>query len=136
MKVSGGLSSYNLDVRRLLAISLLFLFSLPLISPLLGDGVAEASLPACCRRSGKHHCEMPDASTATSRSGAGAVQEKCPYAPAAPAILILPSFTPSTAAAIFAGITSHPAIAAQAEAQLRISFDRARQKRGPPALLL
>ena len=134
LEISGGHSSYNLDVRRLLAISLLFLFSLPLISPLLGDD-AEASLPACCRRSGKHHCEMPDASTATSRSGAGAVHEKCPFTPAAPAILVLPSFTPPTAAAIFAGIASHPAIAAQTEAQLRISFDRARQKRGPPALL-
>lgn len=122
-------------MRRLLAISLLLLFSLPLVSPLLGESVGEASLPACCRRNGKHHCEMMGMGASTSRTGAGAIREKCPYTPAAPAVLLLPSFTPSTAAAIFAGIASHPAIAPQAEAQLRISFDRARQKRGPPALL-
>jgi len=61
------------------------------------------------------------------------VGEKCPYSIAPPAILVLPSFTPSIAASVFVGITQHPAIAAQAEAQRRISFDRTRQKRGPPA---
>jgi hypothetical protein len=61
------------------------------------------------------------------------VGEKCPYTVAPPAIVILRSFKPSTAAAIFAGIARHPAAAPQTEAQRRISFDRSRQKRGPPA---
>lgn len=121
-------------MRRFLAISLLFLFGLPLVAPLFGDSVAEASLPACCRRDGKHHCELMSTGGSDSR-GAGAVHEKCPYTPAAPAVLVLPSFTPSTAASIFSGITQHPATVAQTEAQLRISFDRSRQKRGPPTLL-
>jgi len=33
----------------------------------------------------------------------------------------------------FSELASHPAIHAQAAAQLRVSFDRSRQKRGPPS---
>jgi hypothetical protein len=36
---------------------------------------------------------------------------------------------------VFAAIVSHPAAHAQTEARYRISFSRAWQKRGPPALL-
>jgi hypothetical protein len=122
-------------VRRALAISLMLLFSLPLVTPLFGSA-AEAVIPLCCRRGGKHHCAMPSETTQDSGFGARAVREKCPYMPAGPAVLVLPSFTPSTAASIYAGITRHPAVSPQTYAQLRISFDRARQKRGPPALLV
>ena len=126
--------SYNEPVRRALAISLMLLFSLPLVSSLLGAGAAEASVPACCRRDGRHHCAMP-AEEQDQGSGAHAVREKCPYTPATPAVLLLHSFTPETAAAIFAGVIRHPAVSPQTDAQLRVSFDRVRQKRGPPSLL-
>jgi hypothetical protein len=121
-------------VRRALAISLMLLFCLPLVLPLFRPGMAEATLPACCRRGGRHQCAVPTEG-ATQGSDVRVVSDKCPYAPAYSAILVLPSFTPSTAAAIFAGITQHPAVSPQTAAQFRISFDRARQKRGPPALL-
>ena len=109
-------------------------FSLPLVSSLFGTATAEATLPVCCRRDGRHHCGMGSEGSAQG-SSAGTVGEKCPYTPSASAFLVLPSFTPSTAASIFAGITRHPALSPQTDAQLRISFDRVRQKRGPPALL-
>src|SRR6185437_12395136 len=51
--------SYNRSVRRLLALSLLLLFSFPLVSPLLAlSSNSDANLPVCCRRNGVHHCGM------------------------------------------------------------------------------
>ena len=124
---------YNEAVRRALAISLMVLFSLPLVSSLFGT--AEATVPVCCRRDGRHHCAMPFEESEQG-SGAHAVREKCPYTPAAPAVVLLPSFKPSPLAMFFAGIAQHPAISPQTDAQRRISFDRTRQKRGPPAPLV
>ena len=67
-------------------------------------------------------------------SGAAAVRDKCPFAREALAALLVVRFATSTAGAVFAGIVQHASDAPQAEAQLHVSFDRARQKRGPPAL--
>jgi hypothetical protein len=122
---------HNDCVRRMLAIPLLIVFMLPFTLPLFGANAAQAEVPACCRRNGKHHCMMRlDDSQGTSMRTIG---EKCPYSVAPPAILVLPSFAPSISASIFAGVMRHPAAAPQTEAQQRISFDRSRQKRGPPA---
>lgn len=121
-----------------MAISLLLLFVLPFALPLFGANAAEAELPACCRRNGKHHCIMMREMAremAASGPAMGAVREKCPYSIEPPAILVVPAFTPSTSASIFAGVARHPAIAPQVEARFRVSFDRARQKRGPPIKL-
>lgn len=111
------------------------LFGLPFALPLLGVNAAEAQLPVCCRRNGKHHCEMVRemASRGVSLS---TISEKCPYSIAPPATVVLPVYTPPASASIFAGIARHPAVSAQVEAQFRISFDRARHKRGPPAVIL
>jgi hypothetical protein len=126
---------HNVCVRRLLAISLLMLFGLPFAAPLFGANAAEANLPICCRRDGKHHCAMMSMDESTGRA-LRTVGEKCPYSVAPPAILVLPSYTPSTAQSVFAGVIRHPTSAPQVEAQRRISFDRARQKRGPPAQIV
>jgi hypothetical protein len=62
---------YNRSVRRLLAISLLLLFSFPLVSPLLAlSANPETNLPACCRRDGKHHCQMNMQRSSASTDGA------------------------------------------------------------------
>jgi len=46
-------------MRRLLAVALLLAFTSPLVLPLFAATVdPEASLPACCRRHGHHHCAM------------------------------------------------------------------------------
>lgn len=128
-------------MRRFISISLLFFFLAPIASPLFAANPDEVTLPACCRRDGKHHCmrapamRFPSIQT-TGRAPAlrpANLREKCPYAPfltQAPAHLIFTHGEPE--AAIYAGILSHPACHAQTEARLRISFDRSRQKRGPP----
>ena len=58
--------------------------------------------------------------------------EKCPYCPAAVAMIGYTLFPP-VGQAIYAELHAHPAVAAQAESKLRISRGRSRQKRGPPA---
>jgi len=126
---------YTILVRRLLAISLLMLFSFSLISPLLASDAVEASLPACCRRAGQHHCAMSDADSQPGRN-TRIVAEKCPYSPAASAVFHLSIFAPPAKDAAFAGLVGHPAIHAQTAAHYRISFDRSRQKRGPPNAIL
>jgi hypothetical protein len=123
-------------VRRLLAISLLLLFSFLLVSPLLASDAVDARLPACCRRAGKHHCAMLSDAGSQQGKSVSIVAEKCPCSPAIPAVFHLSAFAPPADDALFAGLVSHPAIHAQTEAQYRISFDRARQKRGPPSLTL
>jgi hypothetical protein len=125
-------------VRRALSISLLLLFSFSLISPLLASDVVQANLPACCRRAGKHHCGMPDQGTdgSSQQRSVGVIAEKCPYAPAAPTARHLLILAAPAGDAAFAGLVAHPAIHSQTIAQYRISFDRSRQKRGPPSLTL
>lgn len=123
---------HNGCVRRLLAISLLMLFGLPIALPLFGNGAAAATLPICCRRGGKHHCASMDVSKSSSTS---TVSEKCPWPLNSPAIPVLRSTTPAISASIFAGIVQHPAAFPQVEAHRRVSFDRTRQKRGPPTQL-
>lgn len=117
-------------MRRTLAISLLILFSLPLTLPFFSVNASAASVPMCCRKNGKHHCVM---SLNSSQSKTTMVGDPCPYRVAPPAILVLPSFTPSPSAAIYAGVVRQPAATTQEEARQRVSFDRSRQKRAPPA---
>ena len=121
----------NGNVRRLLASSLLTLLLVPSVLPLFGQKAVEASLPACCRRNGKHHCMMY--MEWMQQRAFRTIYEKCPYDLAPPAVIAFTRYAPSTPATIFAGILRHPAVVAQTEAQLRVSFDRTRQKRGPPA---
>ena len=108
--------------------------------PMLAMGQdANAGLPACCRRNGKHHCMM----SMDERSKLDvshdpqfkAPIEKCPYnpgrvAPSQPN----PLSAPTTAASIYGDLVSHPTGFAQIKAKTRISRDRSNQKRGPPTL--
>ena len=49
---------YPLAMRRWFASVLLLLTALLPLQPLIASAQADASLPACCRRSGAHHCMM------------------------------------------------------------------------------
>jgi len=120
-------------MRRALAISLLLLFNLPLLSPFFSATSAEASLPACCRRGGKHQCAMV-AESAMPSTGT-TVRDKCPFTRESLAALVVGRFATSAGGAVFAGIVQQALVVPQAEAQLHVSFDRARQKRGPPTLV-
>jgi hypothetical protein len=122
-------------VRRVLSIVLLIGFSLPLIAPLFASAAAEASLPACCRRNGKHHCAMTGM-MGQSPSPYRTVAEKCPCAPFAGLALMLPhAFAPRGAANPAGWSVASAALVREAEAGYRISAERTRQKRGPPSLL-
>jgi hypothetical protein len=126
-------------LRKLFAITLLVLLGLPLVQPLFAlTAKSEANLPACCRRNGKHHCmmSMAERSQLASRDPQfQAPAEKCPYCPTSVAVIHDNTFVPPTAQAIFAALIAHPAVVAQTESKLRISRNRSRQKRGPPASL-
>jgi hypothetical protein len=118
-------------MKGIVAIVLAMLFSWTPILPLFASS-ASSTLPACCRKAGKHHCV--EQSSSPDRAASMAAQ-KCPMFPHATAPAHVESYTPSDSTIFFAGLVSHPAVSAQVEAGYRISFHRARQKRGPPAFL-
>jgi hypothetical protein len=126
-------------LRRLLAIALLAVFGLPFVSPLFAlSATSGTSLPACCRRDGKHHCAMTGEEAATLSSDTQAFNappQQCPYYPASIAIVHGDLFALPAAQAVYAGLIAHPAVVAQTESKLRISRARSRQKRGPPSSL-
>jgi hypothetical protein len=112
------------------------MLSFSLVTPAIVD--ADAHLPACCRRTGAHHCSSNAAEERESPSGTAvkATRHACPYFPATTSV---PGDSnnalPKSSEAIFASLLSHPAVQAQTEARYRVSFSRSHQKRGPPALL-
>ncbi len=127
-------------LRSFLSILLLAAFCLPFASPLfaLGTG-AETGVPACCRKAGKHHCMMnlADGDKAPQHETQLAPPvEKCPYAPGSMTTAHTNLLAPGTSSAVFAELVSHPTGHAQSESKRRISRDRSRQKRGPPASIL
>lgn len=126
-------------MRKLLSILLLATFGLPFASPLFAlTAKSESSLPACCRRAGKHHCMlgMNQDTQSSSATRFTAPTERCPYAPASIVVAHRSDQTLAPSAAIFAAITSHPAVHAQVRSRWRIARDRSRTKRGPPSISL
>jgi hypothetical protein len=128
--------------RRLLSILLFWATLFPLIAPALSTGaVGQSTLPACCRRAGAHHCEMSAAFRALLQrdldgsTRIGAQPEKCPYQQRSLAATHLQTLTAAAAPSQAAFALHEPSAAAQAECLRRISFDRSRQKRGPPSFL-
>jgi hypothetical protein len=121
-------------VRRLLAISLLLLFSLPLIAPLFAlqaDG--GGTLPACCRRNGTHHCsmQMPGKLQGMHLS---AVRERCPANPKAATFMKRNDLSLQILTLALSAALVHSAEEAQAKAGARMALYRAQHQRGPPAL--
>lgn len=97
----------------------------------------QGNVPACCRRDGKHHCMMQMTPASHSGTTISSPLEKCPFFPKG--ILFgttrIQLSTPSSEAIFYAAIQSRPAIFVQTLARYRISHDRSRLKRGPPAIL-
>jgi hypothetical protein len=121
-------------VRRSWAILLLAVFSLSLISPVVFAS-SDAKLPACCTRTGKHHCNSMSAAADLSDGPALHARQQCPAYPKGGAVPVHSNAVlHSTSRTFFAAIQSHPAVHAQTEARYRTSFSRSRQKRGPPIL--
>ena len=127
-------------MRRAFAILLTMLVSFPLILPAFVSDPS-ANLPACCRKNGKHGCGMANMAghsvSDSSQPSIQSVKTKCPFYPSSnsgPVSSI--ALNHDTAQLFFGEEISRPALQAQTEARYRISFDRACQKRGPPAFLL
>jgi hypothetical protein len=130
-------------VRRLLAILIAILVGLPTVTPLFALSMGDdLSRPACCRRDGKHHCMLADmdmsGASSSNRPGfnAPSISERCPYGAKSVPSTSHPDWSLATAQAVFAGVVAHPAVTPQTESKRRISSDRSRQKRGPPAISL
>jgi hypothetical protein len=128
---------YNDGVRRFLSITLLVLFSLPLISPVLALATGPgANLPACCRRNGAHHCMLKMQASESSGNGVSlsAIPRRCPAYPAIVTQVQHRDLSLQAASLIFAEIVSHPSVKTQTQARARVALDRSRQKRGPPVV--
>jgi hypothetical protein len=118
------------------AILLLAVFSFSLI-PVAVSADSKSKLPACCRRDGKHGCAKA-AMQEREQSSTVAIKNapKCssfPKAVAAPAGE--KAGVPRPVNLLIAHVVDLLIPAEQAEAQSRVSFSRAWQKRGPPSLL-
>jgi len=121
--------------RRTIALSLLTIFGWLMIAPLFAPD-AEASLPPCCRRHGKHHCMMQMMQRLSgNQPGFTSVSEKCPCVPAVAGAIHSSKYKPEAGEQFYADVVRRPACAAQTEALYRVSFLRSNQKRGPPAPL-
>jgi hypothetical protein len=116
-----------------MALAIAFLIGLPLFAPLLPFNAA-TTLPACCRRSGQHHCMSAMSPSATTDQGPAMVAPKCPRFPMAsvlPQSLALVALDTNNAGV---DLFVRPAALPQTEARYRIAFARSRQKRGPPVI--
>jgi hypothetical protein len=92
------------------------------------------TVPACCRRDGKHHCSMLVHLTSqnTDPSGAAISSNACPYRSGAQTWSSGNASYSNPPAEYFGELRSHPAVHAQTQAKFRISAIRANLKRGPP----
>jgi hypothetical protein len=121
-------------MRRALAIALLIAFSSPLLLPLMAaTRDPEASLPACCRRHGKHHCSMMMAMRAAN-SGPAFHAPPCPFYPSAttPPRLATASLSTSLPPVVEALRASAPP--APTPRRAHAFTGSSNLKRGPPAL--
>jgi len=122
-------------LRRISAIVLLALFSFSLIGPELLSADSDSTLPACCRREGKHHCAAMSGSGQTSSTGPSFRSGgKCPFFPGS---FISTSgsdaFIPVVSAAASAPLADHAALLYSAQASGHSYLTRSNQKRGPPS---
>ncbi len=129
--------------RRLLSILLFWATLFPSIAPSLTTGaMGQSTLPACCRRGGQHHCEMsPEVRALLLHEDDGSTRinaqpQQCPYRQHSLGASHLQTLAAGAAATHAAFSLHEPSAAAQAECLRRISFDRSRQKRGPPSFFL
>lgn len=122
-------------MRRAIALTLLVLFSYMLMAPLFAPN-AEASLPPCCRRHGRHHCMMQRLLAMSGKPGGPpAIQEKCPFSSKRCVTVQVRLPRPETEPQAAAGtVTAAAPVACGVEPRERPFFD-SYPKRGPPTPL-
>jgi hypothetical protein len=95
---------------------------------------SDSDLPPCCRRNGAHHCAMMHGLDAD--GGSKLVAAPCPNFPAhSVAVFTERSTPPPPATVVMAVLRAQPADREQIETLYRVSYNRTRQKRGPPTII-
>jgi len=120
-------------MRRALALLLLAVLSFPLIAaPLFVEALP--GVPACCRRSGQHHCEA--AGTGSANNSPAATSARCPSWPG-PAIASrqLKAPLPAVAVQTSSPLLSQPGLFTSHARPFRAAVKDSIKKRGPPSLL-
>jgi hypothetical protein len=123
-------------MRRILAIALLIAFGSPMAAPLFAATAdPEASLPACCRSHGAHHCAMMHM-TLVAALGPAFAAPPCPMYPTAAMVPRLAAATLIAAPSLSAELRhdAAPPVANPRSAARNFSVS-ANLKRGPPARL-
>jgi hypothetical protein len=128
-------ATLNISMQRGFAIALTLMFGWLLVLPAFAAS-SGLTAPQCCRKNGKHHCQMHVAHESDSGPAFSSIAEKCPCCPHATFALQAHSYIPSIAGSIYAALIQHPGVSPQTEANYRVSYDRSRQKRGPPLTVL
>ncbi len=123
---------YPVAMRRWFASILLLLTALLPLQPLVASAQADASLPACCRRNGAHHCMMmemltlADSGTQTTVRPAPCPLWKITISPAVVAVAATPPALSSNTA-----FAENVAVLAPSFLLMRLA--RSRSARAPPA---
>ena len=130
-------------MRRALSILLMVVLGMPALMPLFGAVAPyDVNIPACCRRHGQHHCLMGAAERASLQTLGLASPEfhapapTCPYQHSPVRSVQQVRLAIPAAHVLYAALVSHPTALAQTQSKWRVSRERARQKRGPPAAIL
>lgn len=124
-----------LDVQKLLSLVLLAVLGLTLAAPALTGGrVSESTLPACCRRAGQHHCALHHNAPSPAGTRLAVLTERCPWTPSVPPIAHLAQWSTAPGSRSLGLLLTLLIGLAQTESLWRMALDRARGKRGPPAL--
>ena len=125
-------------LRRAVAAALMLVFLSPLVLPLFAaTSDLEASVPACCRRHGKHHCNMTMAMMAmfAAFSGPAWTAPPCPFYPTArtPVRIVTAYFAAQLPPSI--EIHRDPAPPAYTQHRARTHTINSQSTRSPPARL-
>jgi hypothetical protein len=119
-------------VRRPISIALLAVVMLPFLAPILAWGSADdARLPACCRRSGHHHCAGTPATANDGHHHLGAPSRCASFPRALTAMHPIALDAPPAATRASFALSALPQLA-RTLCLRRFTHDRSRQKRGPP----
>lgn len=124
-------------VQRLLAALLIASLSLPLAAAFVRTN-AEAELPACCRRDGKHACAMMKRPVEPAGASTAVASKKLPCAQYPSGKAVPASVSSAFPIGLIASTpppTGVETAAVQEEILLRISPARTSPKRGPPSVL-
>jgi hypothetical protein len=119
-------------MRRAVALTLLALISWMLIAPLLAPE-AEASLPPCCRRHGKHHCMMQRLLALSGKPGGPpALQEPCPCQPSGGGAVQSRVYTAPTLRLYEPGFVQPVSLPERSDTPRSIAVPAVPPQRGPP----